>query len=81
VECNQWPLVRMARPGVVVMPEVMGCQHWSMSENFCRSTPVEQSAAFSPDGQTLASGSNAGIKLWDVSNGKCLRTYVDIAIG
>jgi WD40 repeat protein len=32
------------------------------------------SAAFSPDGQTLASNSqNHKIKLWDVSTGECLR--------
>jgi len=52
----------------------MGCQHWSMSENFAEHTGGVQSVAFGPDGQTLASGSNAGIKLWDVSDGKCLRT-------
>jgi len=39
-----------------------------------------QSVAFSPDGQTLAS-SNAGIKLWDVSTGQCLKTLQEHTSG
>jgi WD40 repeat protein len=38
-------------------------------------TQEVQSVAFSPDGQTLASGSTDGtVKLWQVSTGKALRT-------
>ncbi len=38
-------------------------------------TSLVMSVAFSPDGQTLASGSqDETIKLWDVDTGECLKT-------
>jgi len=54
---------------------------WDVSTGECLRTlqghtKCVRSVVFSPDGQTLASGSDdETIKLWDIKMGECLKTF------
>jgi len=54
---------------------VVGCHYGECRKTLNGHTTQVWSVAFSPQGNTLASGSDNGIvKLWDVSTGECRKT-------